>query len=425
MSVLSSTSTISNSSPSTAPTSEFFDDHTNTVTFRVQCGGGNHGDKVQAQIEALNSRLDKLISGLSSLKGDNMVAVSALSSNMMYLEKQTELMVSYREQQEADKVDFEARLAQMVERAVETQFEKQQARLDQIFHDKLNSFGAALLKEQQQVLGEYTEGKTLYSSIRREEEDDTLAGKPTPALMLSQIMHSVQTVASETQIMRGELIMETKMYQQQLLEVVQNNLVYFLQQLEGFESPEEPQNPDNTFRTHQSEVSEASGGTFRRYPSQREESYHSLGSRCRFDDAISSLTSSEVLRARESKMSSALYSNPRTPPLVPHKEDKTVSDVDISMQDFNSANMSVDTTNDMSLSEVLASTSTTNPSTALTPYMFDDGPSEISEMEIFVRNITTRKAEGGSLRTVEEDRKFLTKVSRLFKPKKSNCQPER
>ncbi|QNP97293.1 YALIA101S01e16930g1_1 [Yarrowia lipolytica] len=398
-------SVMSNNSPSTAATSEFYDDalHTNTVTLKVQCGGTS--GTVETQIEALNGRLDQLISGLNSLKGDNMVAVSALSSNMMYLEKQTELMVSYREQQETERADFEQKLVHMVESAVETQFEKQQARLDRVFHDQLNSFGAALLKEQQQALGEQ---QTLYSSCNNE---NIQSGESTPAPMLSQIMNSVQTVASETQILRGELVMEMKMYQQQLLELIQNNLGCFLQQLDGIDTPVVPQNPDLTYRSRFSDASGASGGTFRHYPSEQDDPIHSftsLESPHRFEDPISS-PSNSACRPRDSNISNALFSNPRTPPRVPNKEDKTASD--ISMQDASNGNMSTN--------GFLASSSDLNICSAVTPYGPDNGgPSEISEMEIFVRNITTRKSEGGSFQTTEQDRKFFTKVSRLFKPKR-------
>ncbi|KAG5360482.1 hypothetical protein CJU89_3553 [Yarrowia sp. B02] len=393
-------SVMSNNSPSTAPTSAFYDD-SHTVTLRVQCGD------VQKQIEALNGRLDELINGIASLKGDNMVAVSALSSNMMYLEKQTELMVAFREQQEAERENFEERLAQMVQKAVEEQFEKQQARLDRIFHDKLNSFGTALLREQKDFLS--VEGKTLYS----EPQNETT---PSATLMLSQIMHSIQTVASETQILRGELTMEMKMYQQQLLELVQNNLVYFLQHLEGMNTGE----PETTC---QSRFSDVSTGTFRHYPSEQDRSFHSLASSGshRFDDAVSSPTTSNMMAAlmRNSTVStrprdSTLFSNPRSAPSVP-KEDKTASD--ISMKDANVSGVSEVNAN-MSMNDFLASTTSLNTCNALTPYETHEEPSEISQMEIFVRNITTRKSESGSLRTIDEDRKFLTKVSRLFKPKK-------
>lgn len=411
-------SVMSNHSPSTAATSEFYDDtqHSNTVTLKVQCGGGGGTDgKVQAQIEALNGRLDQLMSGLDSLKGDNMVAVSALSSNMMYLEKQTELMVSFREQQEAEKAEFEAKLAHMVQSAVETQFEKQQARLDQVFHDKLNSFGAALLKEQQQVLGEQMEGKTLYSYSNYNDSNNNTQqdGQFTAPLMLSQIMHSVQNVASETQVLRGELAMEMKMYQQQLLELIQNNLVFFLQQLEGMTTPTAVPDPNMTLQSRFSEVSGASGGTFRHYPSEQRGYFQSLAStesQHRFEDPISSQRVSAI-GPRDSNISSALFSNPRTPPLVPTKEDKTASD--ISMQDASNGNMTI--------SDFLAASPVNvNTCTAVAPYVpdGDGGPSEISEMEIFVRNITTRQSDCGSLRTVDEDRKFMTKVTRLFRPKR-------
>lgn len=42
-------------------------------------------------------------------------------------------------------------------------------------------------------------------------------------------------------------------------------------------------------------------------------------------------------------------------------------------------------------------------------------PSEISEMEMFVRNITTRRGRDGLGNVADEDHKFFTKVSRLFK----------
>lgn len=47
----------------------------------------------------------------------------------------------------------------------------------------------------------------------------------------------------------------------------------------------------------------------------------------------------------------------------------------------------------------------------------DDGPNEISEVEITVRNNTT-STECESLPTVGEDRKFMTKVGRPFTPKR-------
>lgn len=496
----STSSSASTTFLSTAPTTPAFDDSSNShnVTIRVKCKAGDANDA----IAALGHKIDLVLSALNALKGDNMVAVAALSSNMLCLEKQTELLTSMRERQAAEMDGFDTKMTTIIQRVVESEFGRQKQDLDRVIHEKLDSFGVALLKEQRKTISDKMKGAEEFGNLENLEtlentenldkieiSKSSISESPVPPI-LSQIMHSVQSVASQTQILRGEVIMEMKSYQQQLVELVQNNLIFFLEQLEsGGEAGQETHmghvshlshstqpmtqmgHRTTPSQSHFSDVSsETDYGTFdvataasmtprgtpvgsprstatpvtvkgrknreRQPPPLSYLPTFSNSHSPRFEDPVSPTSpTSQASRRHHPNIrhspssllpsnfgsgpltSTTLYSNPRSAP-IPTPALTLVGASDVSMHDSSGQlHLAASSAVDVSMNDFLTFSSSLKDYSMGEEVLNADAvdPSEISEMEMFVRNITTRRGRDGLGNVADEDHKFFTKVSRLFK----------